>query len=269
VSNLLIPALFATLLWWGSTGLILALVRLRPETFQRSFGVSCVLGVVTLGGLALLARQASVAAAYGAFTLGIVLWGCNEITFLMGRITGPRRSACPAGVTGFQRFRFATEAVITHELALVASILAIAAVTWGAENQAGLWAFIILWVLRLSSKINLFLGVANTGKELLPVHLVYLGSYFGKPSMNRFFPLSVTTSTLAAGALVVLAVQASDGSMSQTGFALLAALTALGLIEHWIMMLPVEASYVWRIFLTANKTKKEVATEPSRASGTV
>ena len=50
-------------------------------------------------------RQASVAGAYCAFTCALLVWGWQEIAFLLGCVTGPRRSACPHGATGWRRTR--------------------------------------------------------------------------------------------------------------------------------------------------------------------
>ena len=35
------------------------------------------------------------------------------------------------------------------------------ALTWGGANQVGTWTFLVLWVMRLSAKLNVFLGVPN------------------------------------------------------------------------------------------------------------
>ena len=52
------------------------------------------------------------------------------------------------------------------------------AVTFGAENQVGLWTYTALWVLRQSAKINLFLGVPVTNDELMPDAVQFLKTYF-------------------------------------------------------------------------------------------
>jgi putative photosynthetic complex assembly protein 2 len=43
-------------------------------------------------------------------------------------------------------------------------------------NQVGTGTFAVLWVMRISAKLNLFLGVRNLSEELLPPHLAYLGA---------------------------------------------------------------------------------------------
>ena len=48
------------------------------------------------------------------------------------------------------------------------------ALTRDGANQVGLWTFVILWAMRQSAKLNVFLGVRNLSEEFLPEHLRYL-----------------------------------------------------------------------------------------------
>ncbi len=85
----------------------------------------------------------------------------------------------------------------------------LAALTWDAANPVGLWTFTVLWLMRWSAKLNVFLGVPNLNGDWLPAHLGFLQSYMGRRSMNHLFPLSVTTATVAA-VLVTLEALAAD-----------------------------------------------------------
>ena len=67
-----------------------------------------------------------------------------------------------------RRFINATQTVIYHEVAILATVAAIVALTWGAPNQFGTLTFIILWLARLSAKLNVYLGVPNLTEEFLP-----------------------------------------------------------------------------------------------------
>jgi putative photosynthetic complex assembly protein 2 len=93
--------------------------------------------------------------------------------------------------------------------------------------------------MRLSTKLNIFLGVSNLSSELLPPHLAYLRSHFRKAHMNPLFPLSLLASTAL---LIHLGARAG----SDTGTALLFALAFLGVIEHLFMMLPVRDADLWK-----------------------
>ena len=81
--------------------------------------------------------------------------------------------------------------MIHHELAIAATAILLFAVTWGQPNQAAPLTFLLLFVLRLSAKFNLYLGVPNLSDEVFPEHLAYLKSYFRKARCNALFPFSI------------------------------------------------------------------------------
>lgn len=243
-----LPALYALALWWLSTGVILYLDNLPRRTFRRSMAGATVLLGLALYGLVTSATDTSAAGAYTAFTSALVVWGWHEMAFLMGFVTGPRTTPCPEGSAGWRRFVHATEAVIHHELAIAATAVLVLALTWGDPNRVGAWTFGILWLLRLSAKLNLFLGVANTAEGLLPEHLRYLGSYFGGRPMNALFPVSAAASTLGAVALLAAAAAAGPGTPAASGavgLTLLGTLAALGALEHWLLVVPIPTEALW------------------------
>ncbi len=121
----------------------------------------------------------------------------------------------------------------------------------------GTWTYLILYFARISAKLNLFLGVRHVNTEFLPRHLDHLGSHFRIARMNWLFPVSVTVLTFALACWLERMV-AADTAAGQAGFALLAALTALALLEHWLMVLPLPDAKLWRWMLPApNKTTPE------------
>jgi putative photosynthetic complex assembly protein 2 len=189
----LLPPVVALLVWWLGTGVVMLLDGLPRDTFRWSLATST---VIALGALVCIARSAdntTVAGAYAAFTCAVLAWGWHELAFLTGWLTGPRKDACSAPGHGPTRFNEAVQAILWHELAIIAMTLVIAALTWGGPNQVALWTFGLLWIMRLSAKLNLFLGVRNRGEEFLPPHLVYLGSYF------RHRPHQCAAAGVAAG----------------------------------------------------------------------
>jgi putative photosynthetic complex assembly protein 2 len=196
---------FAVFMWWFCTGLVLLLDTLPRTTFRWSLLISSALGVAALMGLAHTAQQSSLAGAYCAFTCALLVWGWHELTFLTGWLTGPRRTALPAAVTGWPRFVASVQAILWHELALIAVGVVIIAITWKAPNQVGTGTFVLLWVMRVSAKLNLFLGVRNLSEEFLPPHLAYMASFFRRRRMNALLPWSV----LAGAAAVVLLARAA------------------------------------------------------------
>ena len=243
----LLPLLYTLFVWWFSTGAILYLDGLPRWTFKYSLTVATVVLAVALVGLAATRDDLRPSAAYLAFTCAVAVWGWQEVAFLLGFVTGPRQSALPAGATGWARWRCAIEAVLYHELALMALAAAVAAATWGGRNTTGLWTFAILWVMRQSAKLNLFLGVRNMSEQLLPAHLAYMGSYFLRKPMNRLFPFSVIASTVVALLLWQAAMAAGASPFSAVSLTFLATLLTLAVLEHWFLMLPLpmESLFGW------------------------
>lgn len=240
-----LAVLFVLAAWWSSTGAILWLDRLPRRTFPWSFALVSVLALGALWGLCASRSGEGPAEAWLAFACGLVIWGWNETAFLLGYLTGPRSEPSPPGTSTGRRFLHAVQAILWHELALLASGAIVLALVWGGSNPTGLWVLVLLWLLRTSAKLNLHLGVPNPGDGLLPDHLRHLASFFARRPMNPLFPLSITLATLALARLVDLAVEAPAGSLEGTMWTLLATLAALGLLEHWLMVLPVPETALW------------------------
>lgn len=239
------PLLVALLLWWFSTGAILWLVRLPRATFGWSLGLTASLAAAAAVGLAVTRADTGPVGAYVAFGCALAIWGWHEAAFLMGVVTGPRRTPLPDGATGWARFRASAETVIHHELALAGTAVGIAALGWGAPNPIGALTFALLLGLRLSTKLNIYLGVANLPTTFLPAPLAYLESYFRRRAFNPLFPLSLAA---CAGVTVLLGRAALDPTATAgeaTGWALLSALSALGLLEHLFLMLPSPDRALW------------------------
>jgi putative photosynthetic complex assembly protein 2 len=237
--------LFAVFLWWASTGAILFLDGLPRRTYIASMAAMSLIAAVSLAALWFTRGATTSGAVVIAFTSALALWAWNEMAFLMGFITGPRKRAATPGVRGFARFRESAATLITHEIAILATALLIWIITRDGQNLFGLWTFLILWVMRLSTKINIFLGAPNITEEFLPPHLAYLATYFRKRPMNGFFPVSVTLATLAAAWLAHLAFVPGRGAGEVLGYSLIAALTALAALEHWLLFVPLPAQRLW------------------------
>jgi putative photosynthetic complex assembly protein 2 len=239
------PVLFCLFVWWFSTGVILYLDGLPRRTFRWSLMAASALAAVALYGIAISSSDDSARGAYVAFTCALALWGWHEMTFLMGLLTGPRRSACPAGATGWLRLRYAIETIAYHELAIAGTALLLAAITANGSNRLGLWTFLLLWFMRISAKINVFLGVPNLSEDWLPNDLLFLQSYFRKAPMNMFFPLAVTAATIATVLLAQAAFSPALTPAGSTGLMLLAVLMGLAVLEHWFLVLPFPFAAIW------------------------
>ena len=266
MSQVLLPILFALFLWWFSTGLILLADRLRVSGRTMLLAAS-VLAVLAFAGLWNLRDTVTVAGAYGGFVAGLVLWGWHEVSFLSGLVTGPRRTDCPPEAHGWQRFGYAAQTLIHHEIAIALTALALWAMLAGAANQIGLWTFGILWAMRLSTKFNIFLGVPNITEEFLPARLAHLKTYFRTRALNLLFPFSVTAASGLVFWLTHLAIHGAD-SFTVTGFTLLTTLAALGVIEHWFLVLPLRDEELWRWYLGGKSRAAAPTTSAETAART-
>ncbi len=210
------------------------------------------MAIAAVWGLAASMTDPSPAGAALAFTCALGVWGWHELSFLTGFIAGPRTNLCPPNALGWRRFRLATTSLLYHEIALILTAGAILALTWRQPNQVGCWTFFILLVSRLSAKLNLFLGVPNFTDEFFPDRLRYLTSYIRKGPVNLLFPLSVAAGLVLAGIEGRMAIAPTATPFQAVGFSLMFTLTALALIEHAFMVLPLPDAALWRWALPAS-----------------
>jgi putative photosynthetic complex assembly protein 2 len=246
--------------WWSLTGLLLVLDGRPARTFPATMLAA---SAVLAGAVALLVTsrfETTVLSAYASFAGGLLLWGYIEISFLLGFVTGPRREACPSGCGGWRHFVHAVEAILYHEIAIIAGAVLAVAICWGGVNAFGAFAYLLLWAMRVSAKLNLFLGVPNLGEEFLPPHLAYLASFFRRRPMNFLFPLSVTVPIPVAGWFIERAIAPGSPEFQTVGYTLLATLLVLGILEHWFLVLPLPSAALWRL-RPANEARNEGETD--------
>ncbi|RPF71762.1 putative photosynthetic complex assembly protein PuhE [Aurantiacibacter spongiae] len=235
----------ALVLWWASTVLIIYLDGLRPWTFKYSFAGATLVMAASLWGLHETASDTSLTGAYLAFVAGLLAWGWQEVSFYMGIVTGPRKAACPEGCGGWKHFGHAIQTSLWHELAIIASAVAVVALTWGQPNQFGTWTFMILWWMHQSAKLNVFLGVRNLNEEFLPEHLTFLKGFLNKRAMNLLFPFSITISTVITVVVAQAAFADGASAFEQAGYSFLTAMMALAILEHWMLVLPMPTAALW------------------------
>jgi putative photosynthetic complex assembly protein 2 len=252
VSLIIEPALFALVSWWFGTGIILLLVRLPKAWFALARGGWTLLSIGALFFCVQSMQDNSVANAYLGFISTIVIWGWHELAFLTGWISGPRKTALEDHLPLGGRFKQSVEVIWHHELALVLNFLLLIALQMGNPNHTALCTFALLWLMRLSSKFNLFFGVPQVGEQYLPTQLAYLGSYFRKKPVGVFFYCTLGVSIVSWLGLIW---QAFAGQVSITSqWVLLASLLGLAILEHVLMMIPYSLERVWNWALKSNKT---------------
>ncbi|WP_208352224.1 putative photosynthetic complex assembly protein PuhE [Pseudaestuariivita rosea] len=256
-----IAALSALFLWWFSTGAILCVVKHADRRNEPAhlavvlFGLP-VLAAGIVGFWASLGLE-TVWGSYLGFISALAVWGWIELAFLTGVITGPNTMDCPDDIPEWQRFIRAWGTIAYHEMLLIAALLAMAWAAYDAANGFGFWTFAVLFFARISAKLNLYLGVRKINTEFLPKPLGHLPSHFRIARLNWLFPISVTGLTFAVACWLERLYSASTAH-DIAGFALLSAITALALFEHWLMVLPLPDEKLWQWMLP--KTNKNTLT---------
>lgn len=239
------PALFALFLWWFSTGLVLYVVGRPRETHLNAMIVTTGFLLVGMWGLWWSSDDTTVTGAYVAFAAALMVWGWHEMAFLLGYITGPRTTPQVKAPGARAPFSAAVEAIIYHEFAIALTAAGIMILTADAANQTGIWTFIILWLARLSTKLNIYLGVPNHTEHFLPSHLKYIATYFCRRPMNVLFPFTVTATTIVTASLIAQASDATALPFEIAGYVFLATLMALAVLEHWFLVLPIPSAELW------------------------
>ncbi len=244
--DLVLALAYALFVWWFSTGVIFFLNNRRRESFRWSLLGATVVLVAAFAGVWASTSMPSTAGAYIGFTCGLLIWGWQTLTYYMGYVTGPRKRACPPSCRGWRHFGHAVETSLYHELTILVTAVLLAAICLGTANPLGFWTFVVLWAMHVSAKLNVFLGVRNLNEEFLPEHLTYLKGFLTKRPINLLFPVSVTAGTVTTVLVADGALAQGADAFSATALMLLASLLALGVIEHWFMVLPLPAGSLWQ-----------------------
>jgi putative photosynthetic complex assembly protein 2 len=99
--------------------------------------------------------------------------------------------------------------------------------------------------MRTSAKLNLFLGVRNLSEAFLPPPLAYLQSFFRRRPMNALLPFSVLAAAGVLAAIVLQALHPATDSAQSIGLVLVGTLLALAIVEHLLLVLPVDTTALW------------------------
>ena len=241
----IVPFIVTVMIWFVATGLVAWADNRDVTTFPKSVMIGGIGGIAGLFVILMSAQSVSVLAVYAAFVGALMVWGWHEIGFLTGAAAGPRRIPASKGLTGARRFAEATATVIHHEVMLALTALLLISLSWNAANQIGATVFVLLFGLRLSAKINMFVGVPNSSVEMLPPHLEYLKTYFGPNRMTWLLGVSVVGIMGMAGWFGSLALAAQLGSAQMVGASLLTTLCLLGALEHVFLALPFRDGMLW------------------------
>lgn len=241
---LLAAIAYVVVLWGLSTALIFYLDSLPTTTFRWSMAAATLVLVFCAWTILRLQADLTTPAIAFSFAAGLLVWGWTEMALYMGYITGPRKQRCDEGCSGAKHFVHAIGANLWHELV----VISFAGLIWLSGNTTATWCFIMLWLMHLSARLNVFLGVRNISVEFVPDHMDVLKGFLRRRRMNVLFPFSVLA---LAGLTVYLALQPQTFAVTMA-----ATLAAVGLLEHILLMLPLPIERLWHWSLS-RQTKSE------------
>lgn len=253
-------AVVAVVAWWASTAVILYRSGLGIGSYRRTFFGATLVLLSGIAALVVSMDDRSVFGAYLGFFGALAVFAWHEVSYLFGFITGSSSSPCPPDVRGWRRFVLGVKTSIYHELAVLATVVLLALASSGAANSVGLWTLVVLWLMRWSAKLNIFLGVPNLHIEFWPEHLEYLKSYVRVRPMNSFFPVSFVGAVAGIGVLTFYALASAPGSFDRSGAVLLTTLLLLAVLEHLLLVLRVADERIW---LPALRSRQMAATGAS------
>jgi putative photosynthetic complex assembly protein 2 len=239
------PVLFVLFVWWFSTGVVLYLNNLPKHTYKWSLLGATVVLVGSIYGLTVTSQSDTLVSAYLSFTFGLLAWAWTQFTFYTGMITGPRTTPCPSSCAGPRHFWHAVETSMYHEIFAALLGIVICFSTMNGQNHVGSWTYTIIWLMHTSAKLNAVLGARNLNEHFFPEQLRYLSSFITKRPMNLLFPISVTVATVAVSILMNKAMSAENDSFDMLALTFYITILALGILEHWFMMLPLPSEALW------------------------
>jgi len=244
-SGHIVPFIVTVAVWFIATGLIAWADNRERATFSTSLMIGSVAGIAGLVVILVASLSVEVWAVHLSFIGALMVWGWHELSFLTGASAGPRRGLADPDLTGLARFRQAAATVMHHEVALALTALLLISLSWNVPNQIGATVFVLMFAMRLISKINLFVGVPNSSSEMLPEQLAYLKTYFGPNRMTLLLALSIAAIAAATWGFATLALAAPVGSAEMVGASLLTTLALLGVLEHLFLALPFRDGMLW------------------------
>jgi len=146
----------AVLLWWLMTGLALMSVH-QPRALQQPiFLLSTIFATAAIWGVQGNAASHTTMATVTGFAMGLVIWAWLELSYLMGYITGPVKRPATESMSLPVRFYNALGTTIYHEFLVVAVVGIVCILGAGLPNPTIQNTLAVLWLMRWSTKLNLF-----------------------------------------------------------------------------------------------------------------
>jgi putative photosynthetic complex assembly protein 2 len=248
----LLPVLYVLFLWWFITGLIMAVYDRSRRVVEWFFTALTVVMFGAFAGIFFTRDVTQSLDVYVAVTCGVLIWGWQVAAYYLGFVSGPEQTEIPQRVQRGEswhlnladRFRLALHSSLNHELLVLGFAVFMLGLTWFHTNRWSLWIYVTLWLMHSSAKLNVFLGVRNFHIDFLPEKLHYLDALLTKRESNALFPVSVVLASSTALVLLYQAIEPGTSPTQTVGFLAVATMIILGLIEHWLMILPIPSALV-------------------------
>lgn len=251
--------------WWVGTAVVLYLqqrIQIAGATLALSLSAVALSAVVVLK---LCSLGLSTWQSYGGFIAAVVLWGCLELSYFTGLVSGVHKRHCPQNCGNSRRFRLALGTSIWHEISVLAAAALLFVLCAPESNPTGLYTFTVLWLMRWSAKLNLFCGVPNFSTDWFPQRLAYVHSYMRHSRVSVFFPLSVLLATAVSIKLMMSTLSASPEHA--LGTALPCVLLMLAILEHLFMALPIADTALWNKVFTRECEDSDTSSENTGYGG--
>ncbi|MCS7013879.1 MAG: putative photosynthetic complex assembly protein PuhE [Chloroherpetonaceae bacterium] len=237
---------YAIVFWWFSTAAIIYF-NFQPAYRGIVFGIALALLIMALYVLHAHRESHTIGSAFLTFTAGSIVWAFVEISFYTGFIVGPQvRPIFTVGPSLIGFFK-AIHRSLYHEALVLGLVGIMIALLFKSKNRFGAYTFLMYWFMHQSAKLNIFLGVANTGREFVPDTVADMTQYMTIAHMNWLFPFSITFCTLLVARLFQK-VREEHEAWRQVGFAIIGTMALMALLEHWLLVLPLNQS-LWDIVI--------------------
>lgn len=245
-----VPAAIVTviLFWWLATGVIVAVER---NDTTRLIGVIVASWCAVLAGVIAgrVRHDVSPRGALAGFAAGALFWLWLSALFYAGAVVGPSVSVPPElGMAPSWPLAFRAIAATGFNDLLALAVIGGLYLLPGRNGMA--WQTVgLFWAVQGLAKLNVFVGVVNSGVRFLPPRLAFLTAFFGPERLTLLLPISVL---VAAWVGVVWARRSRRSALSydRCRWALLAVLALLAAFEYAVLALPTELP-LWDAFLRA------------------
>jgi putative photosynthetic complex assembly protein 2 len=244
-SQLILAGFYSLAIWWISTAIIIYF-NFQPVVRFYFFLTSLTLAI-TWGYLWVKHRNDdTIKGAYISFTGALFIWGFVEVSFYTGYIVGPPVRPLFTISPSWEAFHLAVHRSIYHEMMIMTLGVAGLVIFRKAKNKFGLITFFILWFAHQSCKLNVFFGVSNIGQEFIPDTVSDMAPYMTIASMNWLFPFSITLNTIIAYKFLKNVKNPAESDWRRIGYILVGMMALLALLEHWLLVLPLNES-LWDV----------------------